>query len=302
MRFDRFITLRIVRPLRRLINVSQSDWAVPILMYHDVSERSNPGVSAYHQTSTSPAVFRQHIKFLADSGYQTISLKTLLKSLTNGDGSLRSADCPAPNSVLITFDDGFQTVYTEAFPVLHEYGFTASVHLPTAFIGDERCRFAPVTPNGITRFASFGDCLNWAEILELRRHGFEIGSHTVNHPQLFGLSWPDIKAELLNSKRRIEQQLGESISAFCYPFAFPRADKIFVQKLREMLSEIGYTCCLTTELGRIQPGTDPYRLKRLPLNSLDDSFLLEAKLRGDYDWLGLPQRAFKTLNRLGLPG
>ena len=55
--------------------------------------------------------------------------------------------------------------------------------------------------------------------------------------------------------------------------------------------------CVTTELGRVRIGDDPYRLKRLPINSLDDEALLRAKLEGGYDWLGLPQYLIKKIKK-----
>jgi hypothetical protein len=54
---------------------------------------------------------------------------------------------------------------------------------------------------------------------------------------------------------------------------------------------------VTTELGRVKIGDDPYRLKRLPVNSLDDEALLRAKLEGGYDWLGWPQYLIKKVKK-----
>ena len=60
-----------------------------------------------------------------------------------------------------------------------------------------------------------------------------------------------------------------------------------------MLIRAGYVCCVTTELGRIKQGDDPFRLARLPVNSLDDPALFQAKIEGGYDWLAFPQKALK---------
>jgi peptidoglycan/xylan/chitin deacetylase (PgdA/CDA1 family) len=121
----------------------------------------------------------------------------------------------------------------------------------------------------------------------------EFGSHTVNHPKLVELGWTEIERELRDSKVQLEQQLGEGITTFAYPYAFPQEEADFARELRRRLLEIGYCCCASTEIGRVRAGDDPFRLKRLPANSRDDRGLFRAKLEGGYDWLGWPQAAMK---------
>jgi peptidoglycan/xylan/chitin deacetylase (PgdA/CDA1 family) len=111
------------------------------------------------------------------------------------------------------------------------------------------------------------------------------------------LSAGQIERELRDSRAEIEQRLGEPATAFSYPYAFPQGNRPFAKTLRDLLIQAGYTCCVTTEVGRVKAGDDPYRLKRLPANSCDDPQLFRAKLEGGYDWLGFPQRAFKLLKR-----
>lgn len=260
-------------------------------MYHNICDDPESGVPAYYRTNTSPAVFRQHMQFLADNGYKTISIHQLVTKLLSSASQLSTLN--SQPLVALTFDDAFRSVYTEAFPVLQEHGFTASVFLPTAFIGDTRRQFRPSTVN--LQLTTALDCLTWSEVLELRRHGFEFGSHTVNHPELVKLAWADIQSEISNSKSEIERHLGQAVTSFCYPFAFPQADRAFTQTLRGVLVETGYTSCLTTQIGCVQPGDDPFCIKRLPANSLDDECLFLAKLDGAYDWLARPQRTAKRL-------
>jgi len=328
MRLDRFITLNVIEPFRRaaarlgFLDGKSMTLPVPILMYHGISDDPEPGVSPYHKTHTSPAVFRQHMQFLAAAGYRTLSLDQLVKwlnpSLTrSGDPSLpldgrgikgEGNQPPTTNPpiqefrnparlVCITFDDGFRDFYTKAFLVLRQCGFTATVFLPTAFIGDPRRRFSPrrgSTPSPAnTHPSDTMECLTWGEVRELRQCGIRFGSHTVNHPRLVELGWSDVERELRDSKTEMEQQLGEPITAFAHPFAFPQADRQYVHGFGELLAAVGYTCCTTTEVGRAQPGDDLYRLKRLPINGLDDRDFFRAKLEGGYDWLGGPQALVK---------
>jgi peptidoglycan/xylan/chitin deacetylase (PgdA/CDA1 family) len=333
MRLDRFITLNLVHPFRRALgsfrslnsqnpvlhsrtakdgSTLNSKWAVPILMYHSISNDPEPGVSPYYKVNTSPAVFRQHIQFLADQGYTTITMAQLVEilrtphSVNSQSLVLRSRiaeDGSTLNSqlVAITFDDGFRNFYTEAFPVLQQHGFTATVFLPTAFIGDTRRVFAPRSnqPSTINHQPSTNlECLTWPEVRELRKAGIEFGSHTVTHPQLLELPWPQVEFEIHNSKLEIEMQLSEPITAFCYPYAYPQANRSFTKVFTTLLAEADYTCCATTQLGRVESRADPHHLRRLPANSLDDVALLHAKLDGAYDWLALPQAVIKRLKSL----
>jgi peptidoglycan/xylan/chitin deacetylase (PgdA/CDA1 family) len=312
VRLDGFITLNFVHPFRRALSrfqVSKSarqssgrSFPVPILMYHSITDDPEPGVAPYYRLNTSPSVFRQQMQFLADHSYRTISLDQMVEllnpSLTRPGGHSQPSDAGGAEGdgrfVVLTFDDGFRNFRTEAFPVLQKHGFTGTVFLPTAFIGGRQKVQSPrlsAAPHSLfaTRHSRPDEFLTWSEVRELHKAGIEFGSHTVNHPKLVELYWPDVEREISQSKSEIEEQLAQPITAFCYPYAFPKANRSFSRSFRELLAQTGYTCCTTTELGRVQTGDDRYRLKRLPANSLDDQALLAAKLEGSYDWLALPQ-------------
>jgi peptidoglycan/xylan/chitin deacetylase (PgdA/CDA1 family) len=245
-------------------------------MYHRVCDDPEPAVSPYYRVNTSPSVFRRHLRQLAQEGYRTIDLAEVAALLARGEPLV-------PKAVAITFDDGFRDFHTEAFPALQEHRFTATVFLPTAFIQDERRSFKGA------------ECLTWREARQLCQAGIQFGSHTVNHPRLADLDWQAIERELRDSKDRMEERLGKTVSAFAYPFAYPQNDRAFAGAFRSLLMRTGYTCCATTEIGRVKAGDDPFRLKRLPVNSLDDEDFFRAKLEGGYDWLALPQAAIKKL-------
>jgi peptidoglycan/xylan/chitin deacetylase (PgdA/CDA1 family) len=287
MRLDRFISVNLVHPVRHAVRhlkapappASRTDGAIPVLMYHSISDEPEPGVSPYYQTGTSPAVFRKQIGYLAEQGYRALDLETVVALIRERK--------PVPDkSIAITFDDGFRNFHTEAFPVLRQHGFTASVFLPTSFIHEQRRTFKTK------------ECLTWEEVRELRRHGIRFGSHTVTHPRLAELDWKEIDYELSASKRELEERLGEPVTAFAHPYAFPQTEREYVRTFTNILVKAGYTCCATTEIGRLKPGMDPYRLKRLPINSLDDNALFVAKLKGSYDWLAGPQAVVKRCKSL----
>lgn len=278
-RFDRYLTLSLFRPLRQAgwMNGEQS---IPVLMYHSISDDAEEKVQPYYRLATSPRRFAEQMQWLRDLGFHGVSLEEALAGLADG----KAGQGPL---AAITFDDGFRDFYTEAWPVIQQHGFTATVYLPTAFIGPQRKLFHGK------------ECLTWDEARELRRHGIRFGSHTVNHPKLYELDWAAIADELADSKKNIEQELGGEITSFAYPYAFPQEDQNFTKRFSGLLRGQGYQSCATTVVGRVQAGDDLYRMKRLPANSCDDAALFAAKLAGDYDWLSVFQRGYRTFKRYG---
>lgn len=244
-------------------------------MYHSIRSSTDGDVWPYYETTTTPEMFAEHMAFLGRNGYRTIGLGELCQRLQEGRQDERW--------IVITFDDGYSDFYVHAYPVLAKFGFTATVFLPTAFIGLTRKQF-----NG-------KPCLTWTEVRELSSKGIAFGSHTVSHPHLRELKRDEILEELRRSRETIEQELGLKIDAFSYPFAFPETDATFRAQLQEMLETSGYNNGVCTTIGRADARRNRLFMKRLPVNSCDDRRLFEAKLAGAYDWVSTPQRWFKMV-------
>ena len=275
-RADAFATLYLFHPLRRLF--PSATGRVPILMYHSISHSGGDKLHPYYRTDTTTKVFEYHMRYLSENGYSAISLSDTVASLKEG----RSA---AERPVVITFDDGYQNFYTEAFPILAEYGSSATVFLPTAFIGNSSRKFKNL------------ECLTWNQVRELGKAGIRFGSHTVSHPQLKSLKTQDVQREIADSKNAIEQELGSAVTSFAYPYAFPETDGAFTAQLRGLLEDAGYQNGVCTILGTTHRTADPFFLRRLPINSCDDLPLFGAKLDGGYDWLHTLQYASKLSKR-----
>lgn len=263
-------------------------------MYHSISDRDERHLRDYFKVCTPPAQFREQMQTLKEVGYVGVDLGTGLAWLRSsppspflnaGSGSVTGPFLSGIRPVVITFDDGYQDFYTEAVPVMREFGFTATMYLPTAYIECERRSFRGI------------HCMTWNEVKEARRAGMIFGSHTVNHPKLHGMPWDEIETELRDSRRTVEDRLGEVVQDFAYPYAFPEADRDYCERFRSAVGTAGYSTCVTTIIGRLNPKDDPFTLRRLPVNSADDSKLLLAKLNGTYDWMGLVQYFMKQFKQ-----
>lgn len=292
MRIDRIITLYCIDPLRKCFSGSEQ-FAIPILMYHGISDQLDSQQSPYFRTVTSPARFQEQMAILKEFGYQVINLSeavALLKGrammqVSNPDAlPVSSSSTINGRYAVITFDDGLQDFYFNAYPILEKFGYSATVFLSTQFL------------NGA--FITGQNCLRASEISELAQKGFEFGSHTVTHPLLVELPSEKIGYELNESKKTIEQLISKPISLFSYPFRFPEDNKNFTKMLDKLLIENDYSAGVTTIIGRAKPGDNLMYLKRLPVNQADDAKLFMAKLKGSYDWLHAFQLFFKKLKAI----
>jgi peptidoglycan/xylan/chitin deacetylase (PgdA/CDA1 family) len=272
---DRAISIGLARPVSHMLR-KQSAPRVPILMYHGLQSEVG-GRHPYFETNTSREQFAAHMKFLDENGYTTVNLNEALEAMMTGRNS--------ENRVVITFDDGFRDFYTHAFPILAEYNFKATMFIVSGLTANETVR------------ADGKEYMTWAEVREIHAHGIQIGSHTVNHPELYKLSPKEVEYEVRQSKETIEDGLGEAIQSFAYPYAFPEDDKKFTSHLQELLQTHGYENGVSTIIGTARSDDNWFFMPRLPVNSYDDLRFLAAKLEGGYDWLHKPQYLFKMTKK-----
>jgi peptidoglycan/xylan/chitin deacetylase (PgdA/CDA1 family) len=273
-RLDRFITLYLYSPLVRFIGRTRSE-CVPILKYHSISNNLFGQSDPYHQINTSPEVFSKQMRWLKSQGYQGINLPDMLAGLASGQDM--------SNQVVITFDDGYRDFHTHAFAILKQCGFTATVFLVT-----DRIQKTPMRFEGV-------DYLTWQDVRELNGQGIRFGSRTVTHPDLRSMEPDQIDYELGYSKEVIEQEIGEEVESFSYPFPFPEEDRDFSRFIGDTLENQGFKHCVSGIIGRAHCRSNRFSLPRLPINSWDTPELLKAKLHGGYDWMHVPQLAKKFI-------
>jgi peptidoglycan/xylan/chitin deacetylase (PgdA/CDA1 family) len=170
-------------------------------------------------------------------------------------------------SVLITFDDGYEDIYDNAYPILQKFGFTGAIFLVTDYIGKHNLWDVNV---GMKRFKHMG----WDKIREMQRANFVFGSHTVTHPDLTKLNRKEIKKELEISKKAIEDKLGQEVKFLSYPFGKQN------ETVRRIAEEIGYKACFTSNPFSI----DRFAIGRMGIYIIDtmSEFAIKSEGREDF--------------------
>lgn len=197
---------------------------VPVLMYHSISSKYDSSICV------SEKQFRAQMEWLRDNGYHAVSIDEFYEALAE-NGALPE------KPVLITFDDGFKDNYKAAWPILKEYSFTGTFFVVTGKIDSYN--------------------LDWDELKQLIEDGNSIGSHSVTHRDLSCLSAAQQEKELRESKRTLEEGLGTTIKAFCFPFGK------YNKTTLSLLPELGYSLSFTTRSGKVCFGDNEYLLKRV---------------------------------------
>lgn len=174
-------------PTPTLVLVKQGPGKVvcPILLYHVIADLATPNPYAI-----SPLAFREQMQALKDWGYSTISATQLAEAINFG------AKLPE-RPVLITFDDGDETVYSQAYPIMREFGFTGVNYLVVNYIG------AP-------------GHMSVDQVKELGVAGWEAGSHSISHVDLTKIKSAEL--EIVQSRVELEKLLGLPVATFAYPF------------------------------------------------------------------------------------
>jgi peptidoglycan/xylan/chitin deacetylase (PgdA/CDA1 family) len=247
-------------------------------MYHSISPQDDVRQHPYYVTNTTPDRFREQMSSLRAQGYRSASIPEVVSQLRNSTSR-------SDRLVAITFDDGFQDFQENAFGILEEYGFSATVFLATGHIGNRR-----LSLHG-------RPCLTRGEVQALYEAGIAFGSHTVTHPHLETLSREAVALELRKSGDDIQQMIGAEVNVFSYPYAFPARRAGISGWLDQELCSAGYDYGVTTLLGMARRSLSQLRLPRIPINSFDDPKLFNAKLEGAYNWLCWFQRTWKLMKR-----
>ncbi len=210
--------------------IKQGSVQVPILIYHSMLPHTPNQSPIQKYYDVAPESFVRQMQYLKDNDYEVISLDTLSRALKQNI-SLSS------KSVVLTFDDGWRSQYTYAFPVLKKYGFTATFFIYTDVIGSNYF-------------------LTWDQVRLMNNEGMTIGGHTESHPYLPDIHDPAVlRKEIIDGKHIIENQIHQSIYLFAYPFGH------YSDQIIQVVKEAGYDIARSTYKGTHHTVDDLYKLK-----------------------------------------
>ncbi|HTA98472.1 MAG TPA: polysaccharide deacetylase family protein [Solirubrobacteraceae bacterium] len=242
-----------------------------ILGYHGISRSRRR--HDLNLLLTHPSRFQTQLESLLEAGFEFVTAAELARL---GDGGE-----PPPGYAAITFDDGMRNNRTVAFPILQRYGIPATVYISIDLIGG----VSPwVDPDGDNRMLDTG------EIRELAGAGWELGAHTMSHPDLSTLAYEACRREIEESKIALEEIGQVSVETFAYPFG--RYDEQTIAAVRDS----GLSAAVTTGSGI----WEPYELTRAMVGALDPTPVFMLKLTDRYEPLlrspplRLLRRASKT--------
>jgi peptidoglycan/xylan/chitin deacetylase (PgdA/CDA1 family) len=269
--------------LRRLLYTwghCSSPSKIRILFYHSIDNSGS-------DISTSIKTFEWQMTYLEREGYKTISLSDYVNKIYH-------KDTLSERLVIITFDDGFKSVYLNAFPILKGRGFIATIFLTTDYINGsagwisrdlnligEKLLNSSIRSKKklekIKKTSSF-PLLSWCEIREMSDYGIEIGSHTASHLWLERTDPEKAKEDIIRSKTVIEKRLNKSGNLFSYPYSN------YTQETKKIVRDLGFIAACGGDPRKDRLADDLYGLKRTGPFPMESYFEFKFIFSPAYDW------------------
>ncbi len=233
-----------------LIHVTQrrlKGFPVAILMYHSIAHNR-------HFFTVTPEEFRWQMTYLKTNGYHVVPLADVVEGLAAGRAL-------APKSVVLTFDDGYEDNFTNALPVLQEFGFPATVFVSIDFIGTTRnVRDVPLRH------------LSRPQIMEMQSSGLiDLEPHGLSHQKLSAIAPDEAEREMQESQAMLGALLGSSCKLFAYPYG--NSD----HAVRAMARHF-FTAVVGVGRGYVSAHSDLMNLERQSIDSLTSRLRFRLKI------------------------
>lgn len=220
---------------------------LPVLVYHSIEDNIRT-----RKDSLSLEYFRRQLIFFKKNNFDVVSLSRIVEIIKYG----RRPDKP---TISITFDDGYADIFRFVFPLLQEFGFPAGMFIIVDNIG------------------KYG-YVDYGQLKEMSANdAVTIGSHTVTHPYLPDLGPQELRYEIGESKRILEDSLGVKIDFFSYPWGG------FTPEVQEIVRDSGYQAAFTTNMkinDKYLAGDNLYAIKRLTMAENDSYIRFLVKVSG----------------------
>lgn len=250
-----------------LMCLASASQALVVLQYHHVSDKTPKA------TSISPEVFEQHLQYLKAQNYQILAMPKL-------ESMLRKGEKLPDKTAVITFDDGYTSVYAAAYPLLKKYDWPFTVFINTK-AHDEKSHLY----------------MSWEQLRTMAKNGATIANHTDSHPHLIRQqgyeehkAWEDRREqEITFAQKRIEKEIGQNYKIFAYPYG--EYDKALQQRLKSL----GYIA-FGQQSG---PIADSDSLQALPRFAFGGNYTDINEFKTKVSSLPFPQARVKVTNNSG---
>ncbi|HEU0196201.1 MAG TPA: polysaccharide deacetylase family protein [Nevskiaceae bacterium] len=190
------------------------------------------------------------MRYLAVIGARVMSMGAAVDLLCHGR--------PIPSrAVVLTFDDGYENFFEYALPILEHHHFPATVYAIAGLVG----RTAEWLASDGHATSALMDA---ARLRELAQHGVEVGSHAYTHVPLAGLPVAQLRHEILDSRRALEDLLGRPVVHFCYPYGSHDPATL------DVAAEAGYAGAVTCQRGAATRAFDVLALPRKAISFGDN--------------------------------
>jgi peptidoglycan/xylan/chitin deacetylase (PgdA/CDA1 family) len=271
------------RGLNRLMG-SRANGRFGILMYHRITDPW-PGVVP-PTCNVTPAALRAQLVGLLDRGFQAWPLSRVIED------SCRGFTLPE-GTFVVTYDDGHESVYRNAWPILLELKIPATLFLPTAYL-DGRQAFpfddwsaagSPVVPSDKWRPMSTVQCR------DIAADGLvELGAHTHTHQDFCGRP-EDFDHDLAINVENLRSRFAVRNPSFAFPWG--RA----TSKMMNLVRQAGLSCALMCSDTLVDPRDTPFGWRRFNVESWDTAATLAAKLEGWYSLVPTMRRRLMAWSR-----
>jgi peptidoglycan/xylan/chitin deacetylase (PgdA/CDA1 family) len=260
-------------------------------MYHRVAEQM-PGIPS-PTWNVTPDKFEEQLSGLVASGFRAVTLGDLLETMRRGENIPH-------RTFVVTFDDGYENVYREAWPILKSLQIPATVFLATSYLdSDAPFPFDDWQEAGAAHVPKRAwRPLTTAQCLEMKGSGLiELGAHTHTHANFQGdpVAFEDDMRECMAVLR---SRFAVTEATFAFPFGKSRLG-YNVQEFVDAAERLGIRCALTTEPQLVRSDSGRYGWGRFEATQADTARTLAACLDGRYEMLRQwrPDRVMKRISR-----
>jgi len=225
---------------------------IPILMYHSIDDNS--------KNSVKIESFTKQMTLMKKLGYKSINLCEL-EEYKNCNKKV----------FVVTFDDGYESIYKNALPILKKFNFNG-----TCFIVYNSIDKYNTWDKNINNFKKM-KIMNEDQINQWIKCGNEIGSHTLDHYDLLKLNENDSTDQIAKSRKKINTKFNITIKSFSYPYGH------FNFKIKKIVKQF-YKFSVTTKRSRYKINKfSDFEIPRIPINNNTNLVKFFLKIKTFYE-------------------